>query len=145
MARVKHTAPVHRFIGRRVAKTFGKHGTFFGKVNAYDEKKKWFHVVYDDGDEEEYTIKEIEEILSDEQQSPPQKPNSPQKQPHSSAIETPDKTTEEPIANTDSADAEEDEQQPVSPVAKKQKLTADAEKEQEKQDNCDGNAVNEVK
>ena len=41
--------------------------------------------------------------------------------------------------------AEEDEQQPVSPVAKKQKLTADAEKEQEKQDNCDGNAVNEVK
>lgn len=44
------------FINRRVAKDFDE-GLFFGTVQSYDSKQKWFRIVYDDGDEEDFVYK----------------------------------------------------------------------------------------
>jgi hypothetical protein len=45
------------FVGNRVGKFFNGSVLFLGTVTAFD--KLWWHVVYDDGDEEEYDWKDL--------------------------------------------------------------------------------------
>ena len=34
-------------------------GWYWGRVDGYDKKKKYFQISYDDGDEEDMTLKEV--------------------------------------------------------------------------------------
>ena len=51
-------------IRRRVRKTFKDLGTFEGTV-AYKDNNKWYTVLYDDGDTEDYTLADLNSILID--------------------------------------------------------------------------------
>lgn len=48
-------------LNRRVCKFFGEDETdlFFGVVTSYNEKVKFWHVDYDDGDEEEFDLDDV--------------------------------------------------------------------------------------
>jgi len=49
------------FVNRRLGKFFGDNETdlFFGVITSYDEKVKFWHIDYDDGDEEEYDENDV--------------------------------------------------------------------------------------
>lgn len=51
------------FLGRRVSKWFGSLGVFSGRVTREYPSDDLWHVVYDDGDEEDLTREELEEVL----------------------------------------------------------------------------------
>ena len=46
-------------------------GWYWGRVDGYDKKKKYFQISYDDGDEEDMTLKEVLEwkYRADQQQA----------------------------------------------------------------------------
>lgn len=48
-------------VGRKVLKYFPS-GGFEGVVTRYDEKPGFFHVVYEDGDSEDFTLDELQEV-----------------------------------------------------------------------------------
>ena len=48
---------------RRVRKSFGGFGEFTGTIISQDSTQSWYTVKYEDGDEEEYTLKEVKELL----------------------------------------------------------------------------------
>jgi hypothetical protein len=62
---VNNTYSTDPLIHRRVRKTFGDQGTFEGSV-AHKDNKNWYTIVYDDGDAEDYTLTELQDILIDE-------------------------------------------------------------------------------
>lgn len=52
----------YEWVGKPVRKLFD--GAYFhGVVDGYDEAVGWYHVSYEDGDEEELTLQEVEEVL----------------------------------------------------------------------------------
>lgn len=50
------------YVGRRVAKNFGEE-IYFGKISKYAAESSYWHVVYDDGDEEDYNEKDLRQAL----------------------------------------------------------------------------------
>ena len=60
---VRADAAQHIVIGKAVQKRFSDGIIYDGKVVSYDHKKKWFKVVYSDGDAEEMRIDELEPFL----------------------------------------------------------------------------------
>jgi len=68
------------YIGRKVKKEFvsdnvrGHMQLFGGEVVDYDDKKKWFRVLYEDDDEEEMTETELLRILVADARPPPAYP-----------------------------------------------------------------------
>lgn len=64
----KNNSPHHHFLGRNVKKLFndeetGKPRLFSGIVTAYNSKRDFYKISYEDGDEEEATRSELENIL----------------------------------------------------------------------------------
>ena len=57
-----HTAAA-QLVGRRVSKHFDGEGLFNGKVLAFSPTTNWFTVLYDDGDLEELTWRELNAII----------------------------------------------------------------------------------
>ena len=54
----------HNMINKRVKKWFAKQSSYFeGTVVRWDKKKLWYRVEYDDGDVEEFDMKELKKIL----------------------------------------------------------------------------------
>lgn len=53
----------YEVVGKAVRKRFGD-AYFHGVVDGYDEAVGWYHVSYEDGDEEELTLQEVEEVLN---------------------------------------------------------------------------------
>jgi len=49
-------------VGTKIAKKF-KRDTYYGTIKSIDVKNRWYHVVYDDGDEEDFEDKEIDQYL----------------------------------------------------------------------------------
>jgi len=55
------TGPAHAItVGQRVVKHFGSHGWYYGTIVTVDE---FVRVKYDDGEEEDYALEEVEKIL----------------------------------------------------------------------------------
>ena len=56
---------VDALIGRKINKTFRGYGKklFVGKITSYDDEEKFYKVLYEDGDEEEYTKAQIIKYL----------------------------------------------------------------------------------
>ena len=52
------------YVGREVAKSFGALGTFRGTVTRYDGRTRFFRVVYEDGDEEDFILDELTQLLA---------------------------------------------------------------------------------
>ena len=46
------------YIGKKIATHFPGHGNFAGTVESYDG---WFHVKYDDDDEQDMDLKEVQQ------------------------------------------------------------------------------------
>ena len=55
-----HPSEAKKYIGARVAKLFDG-DLYFGSITQYNEKTQFWHVVYDDDDEEDYDPKDLEE------------------------------------------------------------------------------------
>ena len=53
----------HPLIGATVTKQFGDAGTFTGEIT--EKVGNWYHIVYDDGDEEDMSIREVEKTITD--------------------------------------------------------------------------------
>ncbi|KAG7369685.1 type III pantothenate kinase [Nitzschia inconspicua] len=56
------------YLNKRIAKWFEDDELYFGtidQVSRQDEKETWWHVVYDDGDEEELEIRQLRRALQD--------------------------------------------------------------------------------
>merc|ERR1712238_461830 len=49
-------------VGTKIAKKF-KRDIYYGTIKSVDAKNKWYHVVYDDGDEEDFEDDEIDKYL----------------------------------------------------------------------------------
>ena len=60
----EETMKAHVFLGRRIRKDFPPHGSFEGTVHSY--LFPWFRILYDDGDSEEISLKELQLLLIDE-------------------------------------------------------------------------------
>ena len=58
---------VKALLGCRVAKSFGSLGIFEGTITGFDPQNQWFFVSYDDGDEEEYALNGIMQMLVKEE------------------------------------------------------------------------------
>ena len=58
---------VKALLGCRVAKSFGSLGIFEGTITGFDPQTQWFFVSYDDGDEEEYALNDIMQMLVKEE------------------------------------------------------------------------------
>jgi hypothetical protein len=56
---------VDSLIGRKIQKTFRGFGRklFVGTIKSYDGTEKFYKVIYEDGDEEEYTKTQINKFL----------------------------------------------------------------------------------
>jgi hypothetical protein len=56
---------VDSLIGRKIQKTFRGFGRklFVGTIKSYDSIEKFYKVIYEDGDEEEYTKTQINKFL----------------------------------------------------------------------------------
>jgi hypothetical protein len=56
---------VDSLIGRKIQKTFRGFGRklFVGTIKSYDSTEKFYKVIYEDGDEEEYTKTQINKFL----------------------------------------------------------------------------------
>ena len=46
-------------IGTRVVKLFEGNKPFVGKITSYDRSKKWYRVVYEDGDSQDLTWRQL--------------------------------------------------------------------------------------
>ena len=55
---------MYRQVGKGVYKYFPGHGTFSGKVTYYAPKSDTFRVVYDDGDDEVLTYKDMRDLVT---------------------------------------------------------------------------------
>lgn len=67
------------YIGKRIAKWFEDDELYFGtvdQVSRQDEKETWWHVVYDDGDQEEFDIKQLRRALADLEENKSSDPKS---------------------------------------------------------------------
>jgi hypothetical protein len=56
------------FLNKRVAKWFNDHDLYFGTIDAIsrqDEKETWWHVLYDDEDQEDFDIRQVRRALQD--------------------------------------------------------------------------------
>ena len=56
------------FLNKRVAKWFEDDELYFGtidKISRQDEKETWWHVLYDDNDQEEFDIRQVRRALQD--------------------------------------------------------------------------------
>jgi len=51
-------------VGSRVAKDFGEDEIYFGTVRSYNAKSKYFSIVYDDGDAEDFDEEELKQALA---------------------------------------------------------------------------------
>ena len=59
----KPTTSKSPYIGRSVKKIFEGYGTFKGKVESYNKRRRVYMVKYEDGDSEEMSIKHLKSIL----------------------------------------------------------------------------------
>lgn len=50
-------------VNKRVAKWFGD-SLFFGTIEYFDEGEKWWHVIYDDDDQEDFDSKQVRTALA---------------------------------------------------------------------------------
>ena len=55
-----------RVVGTSIRKLFPKYGYFKGVVSSFDEEEGLYFVSYEDGDEEELTLKELAPYLPKE-------------------------------------------------------------------------------
>lgn len=64
---VVEKADPHSFIGQRAAKAFGK-DIFYGKIDKFtaesDGEEEFWHITYDDGDDEEYDAEDLKVALT---------------------------------------------------------------------------------
>merc|ERR1712161_37582 len=58
----KVAAGMKHSVGTKIAKKF-KRDIYYGTIKSVDAKNKWYHVVYDDGDEEDFEDDEIDKSL----------------------------------------------------------------------------------
>jgi hypothetical protein len=65
------------FLNKRVAKWFNDHELYFGTIDAIsrqDEKETWWHVLYDDDDQEDFDIRQVRRALQDYEQNKSEDP-----------------------------------------------------------------------
>jgi hypothetical protein len=56
------------FLNKRIAKWFNDDDLYFGTIDAIsrqDEKETWWHVLYDDDDQEDFDIRQVRKALQD--------------------------------------------------------------------------------
>ena len=51
-------------IGTKFSKVFDGHGEFEGTVESFNAKIGWYHVVYEDGDEEDLDSEQLETLMA---------------------------------------------------------------------------------
>jgi hypothetical protein len=65
------------FLNKRVAKWFNDDDLYFGTIDAIsrqDENETWWHVLYDDDDQEDFDIRQVRRALQDYEQNKSEDP-----------------------------------------------------------------------